>query len=136
MIKTDNISNMSLIELKQLAKTKRIKQYYIMKRADLIELLTMEELPFKYRVEKMTITEMRSIAKQRGMRGFWGLTKEQLAEKLFASHDEEQYNSKACEHQNPKYKDTHEVRVDVPEHSFEKRTDDSRFEKRMSLGAC
>lgn len=136
MIKNNNISEMSLVELKQLAKTKRIKQYYIMKRADLIELLTLEELPFKYRVEKMTITEMRAIAKQRGMRGFWGLSKEQLAEKLFTSHDEEQDDGKAREHQNPKYKNTNDVRVDVSEHSFEKGADDSRFEKAVSLGAC
>lgn len=119
-----NISDMSLIELKQLAKTKRIKQYYIMKRLDLIELLTMQELPFKYRVEKMTITEMRAIAKQRGMRGFWGLSKEQLADKLFASHDEKEDNGKACEHQNPENKNANKVWVNTPEHTLEKGCDD------------
>lgn len=131
-----NISDMSLVELKQLAKTKRIKQYYIMKRADLIELLTMEELPFKYRVEKMTITEMRAIAKQRGMRGFWGLSKDQLAEKLFTSHDEQQDDGKACEHQNPKNKNTDYVRVDVPEYPLKEGSDNPSLKEHVSLGTC
>ena len=72
------IDTMSLIELNKLAQTKKIKQYYIMKRAELIELLMMEELPFKMRLQKMTISEMRAIAKQRGMRGFWSLSKDQF----------------------------------------------------------
>jgi hypothetical protein len=96
-----NIETMSLVELKQLAKTKKIKQYYIMKRADLIEILTMKELPFKYKLEKMTITEMRMVAKEKGMRGFWSLSKSQLSEKLFASHDEKKDNSETSEHEDP-----------------------------------
>ena len=131
-----NISDMSLIELKQLAKTKRIKQYYIMKRAELIDILMMEELPFKYRMEKMTITEMRAIAKQRGMRGFWGLSKDQLAAKLFSSHDEEQDNGKACEHQNPQNKNADKVRVEVPKYTLEHGSDDSCLKEHMGLGAC
>jgi hypothetical protein len=120
-----DIETMSLIELKKLAKTKKIKQYYIMKRAELIELLMMEELPFKLRLEKMTISEMRAIAKQRGMRGFWSLSKDQLCDKLFggSSHDEKKDDSKASEHKDPKYKDSYEVRVDVTEYSLEERFD-------------
>jgi len=102
-----NIESMSLIELKQLAKTKKIKQYYIMKRTDLIEILTMKELPFKYRLEKMTITEMRMLAKERGMRGFWSLSKSQLSEKLFASDDKEKDNSETCEHEDPEDEDAY-----------------------------
>lgn len=97
-----NIEHMSLVELKQYAKTKKIKQYYIMKRADLIQILTMKELPFKYTLEKMTITEMRMLAKERGMRGFWSLSKNQLSEKLFASHDEKKDDGETCEHEDPK----------------------------------
>ncbi len=97
---------MSLIELKQLAKTKKIKQYYIKKRVELIELLTLEELPFKYRLEKMTITEMRMLAKERGMRGFWSLSKSQLSEKLFASNDDKEYDCKTSKHKNPEYEDS------------------------------
>ena len=123
---TTNIEDMSLIELKKLAKTKKIKQYYIMKRAELIELLMMEELPFKLRLQKMTIAEMRAIAKQRGMRGFWSLSKEQLCDRLFGgtSHDEKKDDSKTSEHKDPKYKDSDEVRIDVAEYSLEERFDD------------
>jgi hypothetical protein len=122
---TADIEDMSLIELKKLAKTKKIKQYYIMKRAELIELLMMEELPFKLRLQKMTISEMRTIAKQRGMRGFWSLSKDQLCDRLFggSSHDEEKDNSKTSEHKDPKYKDSDEIRVDVTEYTLEKRFD-------------
>jgi hypothetical protein len=122
-----NITDMSLIELKQLAKTKRIKQYYIMKRSELIDLLLMEELPFKYRVEKMTITEMRAIAKQRGMRGFWALSKEDLCSKLFGSHDEKKDHREACEHQDPENKDSNKVRVEVSEDPVEKGSDHMSF---------
>lgn len=120
---------MSLVDLKQVAKTKKIKQYYIMKKEQLIELLTMEELPFKFRLEKMTISEMRAIAKQRGMRGFWSLSKEQLCDKLFGSHDEEKDNSKTCKHEDPQNENTEEVRIQIPEDAMEKRTDDVVFEE-------
>jgi len=126
---TTDIENMSLVELKQLAKTKRIKQYYIMKRAELIDLLMMEELPFKYRVEKMTITEMRAIAKQRGMRGFWALSKEHLCAQLFGPHDQKKDDGKACEHEDPENEDAKEVRVEVPEDAMDHGTDDMTFKK-------
>ena len=102
-----NIESMSLVELKQFAKTKKIKQYYIMKRADLIEILTMKELPFKYTLEKMTITEMRNLAKERGMRGFWSLSKNQLSEKLFTSHNEKKDNGETSEHEDPENEDSY-----------------------------
>lgn len=115
-----DISKMSLIELKQLAKTKRIKQYYIKKRDELIELMMMEELPMKYRIEKMTINEMRAIAKQRGMRGFWSLSKSQLCEKLFGgTNDEKKDDSETCEHENPQNENPDEVRVYVTKDAFE-----------------
>ncbi len=123
------LEDMSLIELKQFAKTKKIKQYYIMKKDQLIELLTMEELPFKFRLEKMTITEMRAIAKQRGMRGFWSLSKEQLCDKLFGSHDEHKDDGKTCKHEDPQNENTEEVRIKIPEDTMEKRTDDMVFEE-------
>lgn len=123
------IENMSLVELKQLAKTKKIKQYYIMSKMQLIELLMMEELPFKYRVEKMTITEMRAIAKQRGMRGFWALSKEQLCAKLFGPHDQEKDNGKTCKHEDPENEHAKEVWVEVPEDAMDHGSDDVTFKK-------
>jgi hypothetical protein len=90
--KTDSVSarmeestmeSMSILELKQLAKQRRIKQYYILKRAQLLQLLSMNELPRSFIVEKMTIGELREEAKRKGLRGFWTLRREQLVQLLF-----------------------------------------------------
>lgn len=121
--------NMSLVELKQVAKTRKIKQYYIMKKEQLVELLMMEELPFKFRLEKMTISEMRAIAKQRGMRGFWSLSKEQLCDKLFGSHDEKKDDSKTCKHEDPQNENTEEVGVEISEDTMKKGSDNVIFEE-------
>jgi hypothetical protein len=81
-----NYDSMSLVELKQVAKTRRIKQYYIMKRIQLIQLLSMKELPEPLKIEKMTIHELRDEAKRRGLRGFWTLRRDKLVETLFPEH--------------------------------------------------
>ena len=112
------IENMSLVELKRLAKTKKIKQYYIMKKDDLIELLRMDSLPFKFKLQKMTIAELRETAKERGMRGFWGLSKDELMETLFP-HKDQQDDSQTCKHENPQHQDTDEVGVHAPKDPFE-----------------
>lgn len=72
------LSTLSLVELKQLAKGRRIKQYYIMKRHQLIQLLALPELPECLRLEKLTIHELREQAKAKGLRGFWSLHREEL----------------------------------------------------------
>jgi hypothetical protein len=77
------MDSLSLVELKQLAKARRIKQYYILKRAQLIQLLDMPELPKSFIIEKMTIAQLRDEAKRKGVRGFWGLRREQLVGLLF-----------------------------------------------------
>jgi hypothetical protein len=74
---------MSILELKQIAKQRRIKQYYILKRAQLLQILNMTELPQSFIVEKMTIGELREEAKRKGLRGFWTLRREQLVQLLF-----------------------------------------------------
>ena len=93
---------MSLVELKKVAKTRKIKQYYIKKRSELIDLLQLEVLPMKFKLEKMTIMELRTIAKDRGLRGFWVLPKEKLMDLLFPSpKDEKQNHSKTDDHEDP-----------------------------------
>jgi len=77
------MESMSILELKQIAKQRRIKQYYILKRAQLLQLLSMNELPKSFIVEKMTIGELREEAKRKGLRGFWTLRREQLVQLLF-----------------------------------------------------
>ena len=75
--------NMSLVELKQVAKTRRIKMYYTKKRVELIRLLSMPELPDSFKIEKLTILQLREQAKERGMRGFWKLSRDELVHILY-----------------------------------------------------
>ena len=77
------LSALSLVDLKKLAKGRRIKQYYIMKRHQLIQLLALPELPESLRREKLTITELRDEAKRKGIRGFWSLHREDLMNLLY-----------------------------------------------------
>lgn len=105
-----DIQTMSLIDLKKLAKEKRIKQYYIKKRSELIELLTMEVLPQQFKIEKMTIAQLRKIAKERGLRGFWCLHRDDLINILFPKQDtvknttsnkQDNDQGKTTEHEDP-----------------------------------
>lgn len=75
--------SMSIVELKQVAKTRKIKMYYTKKRVELIRLLSMPELPDTYKIEKFTILQLRDQAKERGMRGFWKLTRDELVKVLY-----------------------------------------------------
>ena len=75
--------SMSIVQLKQVAKTRHIKMYYTKKRHELIRLLDMSELPDSYKIEKFTIVQLRVQAKTRGMRGFWGLSREELITILY-----------------------------------------------------
>jgi len=81
------MESLSLIELKQLAKQRRIKQYYILKRAQLIQLLSLNELPKSFVIEKMTLAQLREEAKRKGVRGFWTLRREQLVNLLFPAEN-------------------------------------------------
>jgi len=77
------MDSMSLVELKKLAKAQRIKMYYTKKRLELIRLLSMPELPDACKIEKMTIVQLREDAKSRGLRGFWGLSRDDLVTLLY-----------------------------------------------------
>ena len=101
-----NYSALSLVELKQQAKGRRIKQYYIMKRHQLIQLLSLPELPQSLVIEKLTIVQLRKEAKERGMQGFWGLSRGELLEVLYPSSaplakEDEKYRADADKQQSP-----------------------------------
>ena len=81
----NSLDSLSLVELKQKAKGRRIKMYYIMKRHQLIQLLSLPELPQTLVLEKLTIVQLREEAKSRGIRGFWGLSREELLHMLYPS---------------------------------------------------
>lgn len=72
------LSTLSLVDLKKQAKGRRIKQYYIMKRVQLIQLLSLPELPTSFVLEKLTIQQLRDEAKSKGIRGFWTLSRGDL----------------------------------------------------------
>jgi hypothetical protein len=110
-----NLDTLSLAELKKHAKGRGIKQYYIMKKDDLLAILKMPEVPVKFKIEKMTITQLRELAKQRGLRGFWGLSKAEITRLLFPEHQEinhtatnqhEKNNGEASKHEDPQNQNT------------------------------
>ena len=122
-----DLNTMTLMAIKKLAKGRRIKQYYVLPKAKLVELLSLTDLPKKYKIEKMTIMELREIAKERGLRGFWGLNKEDLTRALFPkdddtienapTHQKQEDNSQTSKHQEPEKEDTDEVREKVMENA-------------------
>ena len=110
------LSTLSLVELKQLAKGRRIKQYYILKRHQLIQLLSMPDLPDTYKIEKLTIHQLRDMAKEKNIRGFWSLHRDDLVRLLFPEYQErqpgetpayknEQNQGHADEHNDPQEQD-------------------------------
>jgi hypothetical protein len=115
-----NYQKMYLADLKLLAKTRRIKMYYVKTKEELITLLTMKELPEAMRVEKMTIHQLRAEAKKRNIAGLWNLRRGALVDLLFpqtqnvsetAPHQYEQDESETNKHHQPEKHDAEEVGV-------------------------
>ena len=115
-----NYSKMYLSELKLIAKTRRIKMYYIKSKEELIELLTMKELPLEMRVEKMTNKQLQAEAKTRGITGVTGLRRPALINILFpktedisktATNQDQEDQGKADKHHQPEEHDPEEVRI-------------------------
>lgn len=77
--------NMSLAELKLIARdrTPKIKKYYIIPRAKLIELLMMDKLPESFIIEKKTIHELRKEAQAKELPNIWNLKRSELMELLY-----------------------------------------------------
>lgn len=97
---------MSLVELKQAAKTHtpKIRQYYIKKRHELIELLSMPQLPERYILEKKKRKELIEEGRAKGYDKLWSLKKSELLELLYPStkqHDKDDDHTK--EHDDPKH---------------------------------
>ena len=105
-----NYNKMYLADLKLIAKTRRIKMYYVKTKEELVTLLTMKELPEAMKVEKMTIHQLRAEAKKRNIVGFWNLRRGALVDLLFPNVQDvnkttpdqyEQDESQANEHHQP-----------------------------------
>lgn len=114
------MESMTIIELKQLAKQRRIKQYYIMRRTQLIQLLSMTELPKALILEKKTIVDLREEAKQKGLRGFWRLSRAEILDLLYPNPQEDDKNDgKAAKHNKPESHDPEDVGVEIPKDPLE-----------------
>ena len=111
---------MYLADLKLIAKTRRIKLYYVKTKDELIHLLTLPELPLAMRIEKMTIHQLRAEAKKRHINGFWELRRDALVELLFpkteyvnetSSNKNQEDESETQKHHQPEEHNTKEVGV-------------------------
>jgi hypothetical protein len=106
---------MSLVELKQVAKTQHIKMYYTKKRVELIRLMSLPELPDSFKIEKLTIVQLRDQAKQKGMRGFWKLSRDELVNLLYPTgvilHQEDKNSCNPQEYKNPETNNSEDIRV-------------------------
>ena len=99
-------SAMSLLDLKRAAKGRGIKLYYVRPKDELIQLLSMPELPLELRLQKKTIRELRQEAKEKNLSGFWGLSRAELLDLLYAdqqgsSNKNEKNESHTDEHDDP-----------------------------------
>lgn len=103
---------MELSELKALARERRIKMYYIKKKAELIQILSLKELPQVYIIEKKTLSELRDEAKARGLSGFYILNRQSMVELLYPDvcskpgfNKNDKYNDGAKKHYSPEKHD-------------------------------
>ena len=81
---------MALPELKALAKAHvpKIKHYYIMPRAILIEILLKDKFPEKMILEKKTLKALQAEAKTKGIPKVWSLRRHELMEILYPEKTE------------------------------------------------
>jgi len=82
--------SMELTELKAIAKehTPKIKHYYIMSRAQLIQVLLMDKLPEKMILEKKTLKVLQAEAKAKNIPKVWSLRRHELMEILYPTKTE------------------------------------------------
>jgi len=77
------METMEYAELKQLAKERRIKKYYVMPKAELVKLLSMPELPQTYAIAKKTYKELLKEAQEKSIARSWTKTKQELIAILY-----------------------------------------------------
>lgn len=95
---------MSLVDLKKAAKNHvpKIKQYYTMKRHELIQILTMNEFPEELIIEKKKISELRKEAIEKKYPNVWSLKRAELVELLYPSPNKNNKNyNHTQKHNNP-----------------------------------
>jgi hypothetical protein len=113
---TMDYDSMSLIDLKQQAKchTPKIKQYYIMTRVQLIQILKTNVFSEEMIVSKKTIAELRKEAQERKLPNIWKLRRAELVELLYpSSKKDNQNNNDRKKHDGPQKGDSNEIRIDI-----------------------
>jgi hypothetical protein len=118
MMNKPNYHEMSLVELKQHAKNHqpKIKKYYIMPRHELIQILSMNELPEEMVVAKRTIEELRVEIRKLNLPNInlWKLKRCELVEILYPSTKKNYQNDySGKEHNDPQKSDRNQVGVNV-----------------------
>lgn len=109
-----NYAEMSLVELKQIAKERRyIKLYYVLPKEELVRILSLPEPPLEMKLSKMTIKQLREEAKMRDIHGFWNLSRADLLQLLYpagnnktASDKNQENQGHANEHNDPESHDS------------------------------
>ena len=109
-----NYAELSLIELKQIAKSKRyIKKYYVLSKQELVAILSLPEPPLEMTLAKMTVRALREEATRRGLHGFWGMSRAELVCLLYptgqdktAPNKNKQNESHTHEHNDPECHDS------------------------------
>ena len=108
--------SMSLVELKQEAKvhTPKIKQYYIMTRVQLIQILKTKNFTQDMIVAKKTIAELRKEAQERKFPNIWKLRRAELVELLYpGTKQNDEDNNNRQKHNNPQKGECKDVGVDI-----------------------
>jgi hypothetical protein len=113
------LEQQSLIDLKKLGKRLGVKYYYIMPKEQLIRLLLLPDVPVELKMQKMTIHQLREEAKKKGMRGFWGLSRQQLMGLLYPEYSDgkrpanqyEEDKSDTHKHNEPEQHEANEVGI-------------------------
>ena len=112
-----NYAEMSLVELKQLAKKRHyIKRYYVKSKEELIAILSLPTPPPEMLREKITLRDLREEAKVRGLKGcnLWALHRAELLALLYppaplketAADKNEKDHRKTHEHNDPEEHDS------------------------------
>jgi hypothetical protein len=106
LVKMPNYNEMSLIELKQAAKGRGIKMYYVMKKNELAAVLSMGELTPEMKLQKKTIRQLREEAKNQNIPGVWKYSRAELVELMYsgkkaAADKDEENHGNAKEHDDP-----------------------------------
>ena len=107
-------AKMCLAELKSAAKVHRppIKYYYVKSRKELIEILSMPQLPDTMIKEKLRIQDLRAQAKARNIPNIWRMRRVELISLLYPDPKEDNQNDDdAQEHNTPKKGESKNVRV-------------------------